>query len=325
MKRAAVTGATGFVGACVARRLLRDGHEVHLLVRPTHQRWRIADIERDVRIHVVDMHDRAAVARAVDAIRPEWVFNLMAHGAYSQQTNADEIVRTNLLGTIHLLDAARAAGVEAFVQTGSSSEYGLKDHAPKEDEPLEPNSTYAVTKAAATHYSRMIARAHDMHVVTLRLYSVYGPFEEPTRLIPTLIRHGLAGTLPPLVSPDTARDFVYVDDVEEACVRAAATAGQTRGAVYNVGTGRQTTIRDAVETLGRLLPISGKPSWGTMAARSWDTTAWVADNTALRERLGFTPRWSFEDGLRAMIAWLTETAERRKFYEDRTPLRPSTV
>ena len=325
MKRAAVTGATGFVGACLARRLLRDGHEVHLLVRPAHQKWRIADIEREVRLHVVDVHDRAALARTVGAIRPEWVFNLMAHGAYSQQTDADEMVRTNVLGAIHLLDAARAAGAEAFVQTGSSSEYGFKDHAPKEDEPLEPNSTYAVTKAAATHYARMIARAHDMHVVTLRLYSVYGPFEEPTRLIPTLIRHGLAGTLPPLVAPDTARDFIYVDDVEEACVRAAATAGQARGAVYNVGTGRQTTIRDAVETLGRLLPISGKPSWGTMAARSWDTTAWLADNTALREHLGFSPRWSFEDGMRATIAWLTETAERRKFYEDRIPLRPSTA
>src|SRR5438552_13936928 len=145
MKRAAVTGATGFVGACLARRLLRDGHEVHLLVRPAHQRWRIADIERDVRVHVVDTHDGAAVARAVAAIRPEWVFNLMAHGAYSSQTDADEIVRTNLLGAIHLMDAARAAGAEAFVQTGSSSEYGFKDHPPREDEALAPNSTYAMT------------------------------------------------------------------------------------------------------------------------------------------------------------------------------------
>ena len=140
------------------------GHEVHLLVRPAHQRWRIAEIERDVRIHVVDMHDRAAVARAVGDIRPDWVFNLMAHGAYSSQTDPEEIVRTNLLGAIHLLDAARAAGAQAFVQTGSSSEYGFKDHAPNEDEPLAPNSIYAVTKAAATHYGQMVARQHDMHV-----------------------------------------------------------------------------------------------------------------------------------------------------------------
>src|SRR5437762_7414085 len=151
----------------------------------------------------------------------------------------------------------------------------------------------------------------------------YGRFEEPTRLIRTLIRHGLAGTLPPLVSPETARDFIYVDDVEEACLRAASASGLPRGAVYNVGTGRQTTIRDAVEALGRLLPIAGKPSWGTMAGRSWDTSVWVADNTALREGLGFAPRWSFEDGLRATIAWMTENDARRKFYEERILLRPS--
>lgn len=108
-------------------------------------------------------------------------------------------------------------------------------------------------------------------------------------------------------------------------MRAAATAGQARGAVYNVGTGRQTTIRGAVEALARLLPISAQPSWGTMPGRSWDTSVWVADNTALREGLGFTPRWSLEDGLRATIGWMTETDERRKFYEDRIPIRHATA
>ena len=177
MKRAVVTGATGFVGACVARRLLRDGHEVHLLVRPEHQRWRIADIERDVHVRVVDLGDRAAAHEAIQAVRPAWVFNLMARGAYATQTDSDDIVRTNVTATIHLLDAARAAGIEAFVQAGSSSEYGFKDHAPRENEAVAPNSVYAVTKAAATHYGQMVARQHDLHVVTLRLYSVYGPAE----------------------------------------------------------------------------------------------------------------------------------------------------
>jgi nucleoside-diphosphate-sugar epimerase len=325
MKRAVVTGATGFVGACLARRLLRDGHEVHLLLRPAHQRWRIADVEGDLRLHIVDVNDRAAVLRTLRELRPEWVFNLMAHGAYSSQTDPDEIVRTNLLGTIHLLDAAQASGAEAFVQAGSSSEYGFQDHAPREDEPVAPNSLYAVSKVAATHYGQMIARQRDFQVVTLRLYSVYGPFEEPTRLIPTLIRHGLAGKLPPLVAPDTARDFIYVEDVEEACVRAAQLGGQKRGAVYNVGTGRQTTIRQAVEALRRALPIADEPVWGTMGGRSWDTNVWVADGRALHDQLGFTPRWSFEDGLRATIAWMTESEARRRYYEERIPLKASTA
>ena len=101
-----------------------------------------------------------------------------------------------------LLDACAEAGVEAFVYTGSSSEYGYKDHPPREDEMLEPNSHYAITKAAATHYCQFVAVQHDINAIAVRLYSIYGPFEDPSRLMPTLIDHGLRGTLPPLVSPD---------------------------------------------------------------------------------------------------------------------------
>ena len=271
MKRAVVTGATGFVGACLARRLLRDGHEVHLLLRPPINGRRIADVEGDLRLHIVDVNDRAAVLRTLRELRPEWVFNLMAHGAYSSQTDPDEIVRTNLLGTIHLLDAAQASGAEAFVQAGSSSEYGFQDHAPREGEPVAPNSLYAVSKVAATHYGQMIARQRDLQscapvvfgVRTLR--GAHPPHSDA-------IRHGLAGRLPPLVAPETARDFIYVEDVEEACVRAAQIGGQRRGAVYNVGTGQQTTIRQAVEALRRALPIADEPVWGTMGGRSGTPT-----------------------------------------------------
>src|SRR4051812_37876762 len=101
MKRAIVTGATGFVGANLARRLLNDGHEVHLFVRPRHRAWRIAAIRAAVRVHTVDFGDDAALARLVGAIRPEWVFHLAAHGAYPTETDLHEMVRTNIVGTIN--------------------------------------------------------------------------------------------------------------------------------------------------------------------------------------------------------------------------------
>jgi nucleoside-diphosphate-sugar epimerase len=299
-----VTGASGFVGASLARRLLRDGHDVHLLLRQGYAPWRIDEIRGQVALHLAALADREQVDAVVREVRPEWIFHLATHGAYSSQTDLDEIVQTNVLGTINLVEACLRAGFDAFVNTGSSSEYGVKDHAPSEREWLEPNSYYAVTKASASLYCRYTAQRHGVHLPTLRLYSVYGPYEEPTRLVPTLLRLGLEGRLPPLVNPETARDFVYVEDVVEAYLTAAAGKRDELGAIYNVGTGIQTTLREAVELTRSLLGVDAEPSWGTMAARIWDTEVWVSDPRQIRDRLGWEPRYTLEQGLRHYLAWL---------------------
>jgi nucleoside-diphosphate-sugar epimerase len=304
MKRTLVTGGTGFVGANLARRLLADGHTVHLLVRPGYHDWRIAEIRDAVVVHEVDMRDRDALDAVLRTVRPDWVFHLAVHGAYPSQRDTKQIVETNIVSTCNLVEAALAAGVEAFVNTGSSSEYGFKDHAPSETEWLEPNSMYAVTKASATLFCRYIAQSQHVRMPTLRLYSVYGPYEEPTRLIPTVIAHGMRGALPPLVDPEIGRDFVYVDDVVRAYLMAAASAGGEPGAVYNVGTGIQTTIREVVAVARAELGIPAEPAWGTMAGRQWDTHVWVANNERIRRELNWSPAFTFSEGFRRMVEWL---------------------
>jgi UDP-glucose 4-epimerase len=317
MKRVIVTGATGFVGSNLARRLLRDGHEVHLLVRPRHSSWRVEDIRRDVRFYEAPLEDAEAVKEAVGRIRPEWIFHLAAHGAYPTQTDVRQMIQTNVVGTINLVEACLLTGFEAFVNTGSSSEYGFKDHAPAEDESIEPNSHYAVTKASATFFCRYTAQSRAVHLPTLRLYSVYGPWEEPARLVPRLITHGLKGELPPLVNQGVARDYVYVDDVTEAYLLAAATRGQQEpGAVYNVGTGLQTSLVEAVGTARRVLSIEREPRWGSMPAREWDTNFWVADNRKIKDALGWEPHYSFEQGFRLTVEWLRASPSLLSFYDE---------
>jgi nucleoside-diphosphate-sugar epimerase len=205
---------------------------------------------------------------------------------------------------VNLVEAGLRAGFAAFVNAGSSSEYGFKDHAPSEREWLEPNSHYAVSKAAATHVCRYTAQTRGVAIRTLRLYSVYGPWEEPARLMPTLVARGLRGELPPLVDPGIARDYVYADDVSDAFVRAAATSGQEPGAVYNVGSGVQTALGDVVEVARRVLGVAAEPSWGTMEARRWDTSIWVSDPRAIERALGWRAQRSFEDGFRRLVEWL---------------------
>ncbi|MCL4534609.1 MAG: NAD-dependent epimerase/dehydratase family protein [Bacteroidetes bacterium] len=324
MKRALVTGATGFVGANLARRLLREGHEVHLLLRCGYAPWRIEAIRDDVRLHEVDLGDGEALAGLVAGIRPDWVFHLAAHGAYSSQTDLHQMVQTNFVGTLNLVEACLKAGFDAFVNTGSSSEYGFKDHAPSEEELIEPNSHYAVTKASATLFCRHAAQSRNAPLTTLRLYSVYGPFEEPTRLIPTLIMHGLSGGLPPLVNPSIVRDYVYVEDVSDAYLLAAGRAGRAPGAVYNVGTGTQTSLRQVVAMARRVMDIAAEPKWGSMPDRQWDTGTWVADNRRIVSELGWQPRYTLEHGFRATVGWFLDNPSMRDYYGARRKERAQT-
>jgi dolichol-phosphate mannosyltransferase len=228
------------------------------------------------------------------------VYHLAAHGAYSWQEDEEAIRETNVRGT----ENALAAG-ERVVVAGSSSEYGLKDHPPAEDEPPEPNSAYAAAKAAAT------ALGLERGAVVLRLYSAYGAWEEPDRLVPTLLGRALGGELPPLVSPRVARDFVHVDDVCEAFVLAARDA--PAGRAYNVGTGRQTTVAEIVAAVRRLAGVEAEPQWGSMPDRSWDTETWVANAERIRAELGWEPRIGLEDGLARTLEWLRREAPPERY------------
>jgi dolichol-phosphate mannosyltransferase len=315
MRRALLTGATGFVGANVARRLLAEGHEVHLLVRPGHASWRIEALANDIRLHIASLSDAEATRRTVRAIKPDWIFHLAAHGAYSSQTDVQEIIGTNLTGTVNLLDAALSVGFDAFIHTGSSSEYGFQSSAPDENRRPDPNSPYAVAKAAATMYCQHISQSRNVHAVTLRLYSVYGAFEEPTRLIPTVIVRGLSGVLPPLVDPDIARDFIYVDDVCDACLAVASRPDLPRGSFFNLGTGVQTTIRDVVDHARAAFGITEEPQWGSMPNRRWDTSVWVSDSRRIQRELNWRPSHSFADGFRKTIDWFRTHPRLRAFYE----------
>lgn len=326
--RCLITGGTGFVGANLVRRLVADGHECHLILRPQHSDWRLQSIRAQLGYHIVGTTSKDELRDCLESIRPDWIFHLAANGAYSWQNDPQEIFATNFFLLNSLLETSAMIGFKAFVNAGSSSEYGFKDHPPTEDDLLEPNSYYAIAKAAATHLCQYLAQSKRLPIATLRLYSVYGPYEDPGRLIPTIIREGLKGKLPPLVAPDVARDYIYIDDVCQAFICAAIRLTETRteprheldedshtdlgfqlGTIFNVGSGKQTTIREVVELAKNLMSIEECPVWGTMENRRWDTASWVANAMKAKEQLGWQAQTSFAEGLQKTIDWTRQQNE----------------
>jgi nucleoside-diphosphate-sugar epimerase len=305
-----VTGGSGFVGACIVRRALADGHEVHLLLRSESPLWRLEDVLPRVPVHRADLNDAAAVLEVMERVRPRAVLHLAAHGAYESQEDGRRILGTNVIGTYNVLQAAISAGAEVVVSAGSSSEYGYRDTPMKESDVLRPNSVYAVAKAAQTHLASLMASGdHKTAIVTLRLFSAYGPWEEPTRLIPTLIRRARAGLPLEMVSPDIARDFVYVDDVVDAFLALDRLQG-LRGEVLNLGSGVQSTLACVVEAVQQAVGRTSEVLWGAMPPRRWDSKCWQADPEKARRMLGWTARCSLREGVARMAAWMESAGSR---------------
>ena len=258
---------------------------------------------------VADLTDANELRKKLRQLRPEWIFHLAAYGAYSFQTQTRAMIDINIGGTLNLVQAATETGFEVFVNTGSSSEYGFKNHPTTENDVLEPNSFYAVTKAAGTLLCQHIARSQNLRTPTLRLYSVYGPYEDSERLIPTLIRHGLAGQLPRLASPNIARDFVHVDDVCDAYLSAVTARLDDPGSIINIGTGVQTRLNEIVSITRAILEIEQEPEWDSMPARAWDCDTWIADVTKAEIKLSWRAKIDIRRGLARTIDWCRQHLE----------------
>ena len=299
MKTILITGASGFIGANLLREAIARGHRAHAFLR-TRDNRRLRGLEDDFTAHTVDLGDREGVAAAVTALRPEYVFHLATHGAYPSQTNAEGIVRTNVIGTINLMDAFASLGSGVFVNTGSSSDYGARSEPMRENHALEPDTLYGITKAAATQYGEMLARAKRLPIATLRLFSVYGPFEEETRLIPTIMRALVGNGTLALGSPHNVRDFVYVKDVCDAYFRAAESPP---GGVINICTGKETSVGEVVETALQIAQSEIKPQWGSVAGRPYDKARWVGDGDKAEKLLSWRPRYTLEAGLKETYEW----------------------
>ena len=300
-----VTGIAGFVGANLARELRARGANVHGLERATAYMWRLGELLPNIDLHRTDLTDAPALEQALRAIKPSIVYHLATQRAARTPQERAATMRSNVLGTLNLLEAAASAGCERFIHVGSSLEYGPKDQPSREADLLAPRSFFGACKAAGSLLCRQFALEHRLPLVILRLYSVYGYWEGPERLIPTAILAALGNGSIALTAAPCSRDFVFALDVVEACLL-AADANADPGEIFNVGTGQQWTNEQAIAMVESIAGRKLSRRAEAYPARPTDTTFWVADNDKARRILQWSPRHSLRDGLAKTWAWMVQ-------------------
>lgn len=277
-----ITGATGFVGANLVRKILADNlGQVYITARKTANFWRLEEILPQVkRICFLDLADREAVFDLVKTVQPDLIYHLASYGGFWQQSEPDLILKANFQATVNLLDAAVAHQVPQLINTGSSSEYGFKTEPMREDDLCQPLSLYGITKLAATNYGAMIGKTKDYRTCTLRLFSPYGPLEDAMRLYPSIVNALQKGEAPRLSSPDCVRDFIPVEQVIEVYLKIPACQYQP-GEVVNLGSGKQQTIKEFYQMIAFEMGSKIEPVWGAVAPRKLEPKFWQADITKL--------------------------------------------
>ncbi|PIZ98942.1 MAG: epimerase, partial [Candidatus Komeilibacteria bacterium CG_4_10_14_0_2_um_filter_37_10] len=300
-----VFGANSFIGLNLIQTIAAQRTDCLAIINPQSTPWRLklTDIPAD-KIRSCDITAPTDVQNLLQQWKPAIIFNLTAYGSNSIQQEAEKIYQTNLLGALNILQNAHT--YQAYVQTGSSSEYGLNSSAPAENDLCQPNSHYAVAKLSSYYLLNYYGKILQKPVVHLRLYSIYGPWEEPNRLIPKIVATAQEKQFPPLVNPDISRDFVYISDCVEAIIRAAETIIKDQnvyGEAINIASGQKTTIAELADLVKKIFNISHDPQWGTMPDRQWDLVDWYGQFTKAQELLHWQPLTTLADGLQKTAAW----------------------
>ena len=307
MRTALVTGASGFIGSHLVDALLERNYRVRGLDNlQTGNRenldaaWKAEEFE----FFEGDIRNEDIVERAVAGT--DSVFHLAAD--ISVQGSIDSPSRTteiNCGGTATVIEAARDKGVEEFVLASSAAVYGSTTSLPvSEDDPLDPESPYALSKRYGEQLAAQVAERNPMNCVSLRFFNVYGPRQDPggeyAAVIPAFIERLLDGQ-PPVIYGDgeQSRDFVYVGDVVAGLIAGAERSPEY--SVVNLGCGRRITINELASRLNEVIGTDLEPEYGP--AREGEVRHSGADISRAREVLGFEPAVEFVEGLEETVRY----------------------
>jgi NDP-hexose 4,6-dehydratase len=320
---AAVTGAEGFIGSHLVERLVRRGYRVKAMV--LYNMWSstgwLETLDRGItgEVDVVfgDVRDPATVIQLVEGASV--VYHLAAIGSVPYSYSAPRsFIDTNTIGTMHVLEAARACRTPRLVHTSTSETYGTARTVPiSESHPLQSQSPYAASKTAADKLAESYHLSFGLPVVTLRPFNTFGPRQSTRAVIPQIITQLATGSKQLMLGAlDPARDFCYVLDTAAAFVTLGeAPASAVIGELFNCGPGDDIAIGKLAEDIARLMGVPADIAEDPQRLRPKDSEVMrlVCDATKLRGRTGWRPQYTRDEGLRETIEWYRDPANLARF------------
>jgi nucleoside-diphosphate-sugar epimerase len=308
-----VTGATGFIGSHLVKRLLKESAEASCLVEPGADTSELESLGGLSGISSADLTDERAVRRVVSGKKPSVVFHLAAVGVADPGIDPLRAVKVNVEGTLNLLDALDGS-FDLFLNTGTCHEYGSAPAPFRETTPPAPGTVYAASKVAAWHFCNLFFDIRGWPIATLCLFTVYGPRQSPKTLVPSVILSALTKRELPMTSGDQVRDFIFVDDVVEGFLLAAknpASAGKT----INLCSGRGVSLRELVSKVEALVgPVP--VNFGLLPPRPGEASEIIGDNSVARELLGWVPKVGLEEGLALTVEWFRQGVKEGIMHRD---------
>ncbi len=307
-----VTGGAGFIGSEFVRKAVRLGYEVSVVDALTYagDLERLREVEGRYRFYKVDISDRDALEEVFVKEKPQVVVHFAAESHVDRSILYPQaFVKTNVEGTLNLLDLSRVYSVERFINVSTDEVYGELGEEGRfnEDSPLKPNSPYSVSKAAQDMLGRAYFRTYGLPVITVRPSNNYGPWQYPEKLIPVVIYKALKDSpIPVYGTGNNVREWLYVSDCAEAILMVMEKG--VPGEVYNIASGIE---KRNIEVVRLILDLLGK---------SYDLIEFVQDRPGhdyryamsadkIEKELGWRAKTNFEEGLKLTVEWYLENRD----------------
>ena len=313
--RILVTGGAGFIGSHLVEKLLAAGHSVAILddfndfYDPQIKRANIAALSKDVPVHHVDLRENAAVRNLFHREKFDTIAHLAARAGVRPSIQHPQLYYdTNVTGTLHLLDAARATGVERFIFASSSSVYGVSKTVPFSEEQhlTQTISPYAATKLAAEFLCSTYSHLYKLRVVALRYFTVYGPRQRPDLAIHQFTKKIHAGQpIDQFGVGTTRRDYTYIDDIIQGTMAALTYSGPLFD-IFNLGESETIQLKDLIEQIEKALGQKAKIN--QLPEQPGDVPLTCADISKARKLLGYNPTTQLSEGLPRFIEWFMQRA-----------------